>query len=639
MDAPEQTKEEAPEGRNQLWPGLAPFREDTCYIFFGRNEEIEALYRRVARGPLTVLYGKSGIGKTSLLRAGLFPYLRKQDYLPVYIHLDHGEKAPSLLAQTLFALREACGVHAIDVPDWDEIKPCNLWEYFHHDRVDFWNRRNRLVKPILIFDQFEEMFASGMLAAKDNASRLFLEELAAATENRPPAATLTSFEADPDRELAFDYQKQNCKAVFSVREDFWPEIDGLSGLFRAIPQNRYRLLPMKGTQALDAVLKSAEDLVDDTVARQIVSFVGTRKTQQGSSPIRRETLAQLEVEPALLSMVFRELNLKRIRAKQARITEDLVSQSKTKILSDFYEQSFTGIDARVRIYVEDRLLTGDGYRQRAAKKDAVKGHGITESQIETLVDRRLLRFEESAGVVWVELTHDLLTDVASDSRKRRRQQKARTVLIRQYVGVGVLFVAIVCVLGGITHNALRMAAGEREAALSQAVLAQKSVTLRKQTENLVGIMVFDLRDKLTAAGRLPLMESANAAVEAHLDKLADDDLTEDLRRLKSVVYDNKGKILLLRGEVGKALKAYRTALAIVEKLASGDPANTVFQTDRIALYARLGRIYSEGESRDEKQQGHYLQKGLRLLMELKADGRLSSEKEAWIPWFEARLNR
>ena len=44
--------------------------------FHGRDEEAAELARRVQRKNLTVLFGQSGLGKTSLLRAGLVPRLR-----------------------------------------------------------------------------------------------------------------------------------------------------------------------------------------------------------------------------------------------------------------------------------------------------------------------------------------------------------------------------------------------------------------------------------------------------------------------------------------------------------------------------------------------------------------------------------
>ena len=69
--------------------GRASTRSTSAREYFnGRGGETEDLLRRVVDAPVTVLFGKSGLGKTSLLRAGLFPRLREKHFLPVHVRLD-----------------------------------------------------------------------------------------------------------------------------------------------------------------------------------------------------------------------------------------------------------------------------------------------------------------------------------------------------------------------------------------------------------------------------------------------------------------------------------------------------------------------------------------------------------------------
>ena len=72
------------------WLGLASFSEETRRYFYGREDEVGELARRVQRKLLTVLFGQSGLGKTSILRAGIVPRLREQGYCPVYVRIDYG---------------------------------------------------------------------------------------------------------------------------------------------------------------------------------------------------------------------------------------------------------------------------------------------------------------------------------------------------------------------------------------------------------------------------------------------------------------------------------------------------------------------------------------------------------------------
>ena len=81
------------------WPGLESFEEDARTFFFGRDHEAESLLDHVLDAPVTVLYGRSGLGKTSLLRAGLFPLLRERNFLPIYVRFELEPGAAPLTRQ------------------------------------------------------------------------------------------------------------------------------------------------------------------------------------------------------------------------------------------------------------------------------------------------------------------------------------------------------------------------------------------------------------------------------------------------------------------------------------------------------------------------------------------------------------
>src|SRR5580698_6426330 len=100
--------------RENPWPGLMPFDEAAHEFFHGRDDAVAELARRVRRDLLTVLFGKSGLGKTSLLNAGLFPHLRAGDFLPVYLRLDFANPDRPPLQQIAAALADNLAGHQVD---------------------------------------------------------------------------------------------------------------------------------------------------------------------------------------------------------------------------------------------------------------------------------------------------------------------------------------------------------------------------------------------------------------------------------------------------------------------------------------------------------------------------------------------
>ena len=82
--------------------------------FHGREEEAAELARRVQRKHLTVLFGQSGLGKTSLLRAGLVPRLRGEGYCPVYVRMDYARLAAAVGADQAGHFPRHRGGRALD---------------------------------------------------------------------------------------------------------------------------------------------------------------------------------------------------------------------------------------------------------------------------------------------------------------------------------------------------------------------------------------------------------------------------------------------------------------------------------------------------------------------------------------------
>ena len=197
----------------------------------------------------------------------------------------------------------------------------------------------------------------------------------------------------------------------------------------AITHNRMRLTRMSGQQAFEAVIAPGGELVSRAVARQVVRYVAGVNPQEAA--IRNgqdgaDVLTGLEVEPALLSLVCRELNNRRLSLGLAQITADLLAGSSEHILRDYYERCVGDQPPAVRAFVEDELLTDSGFRENMALERARKlltQRGATASALDDLVQLRLLHVEERLEVQRIELTHDVLTEVIKKSRDERHQQE------------------------------------------------------------------------------------------------------------------------------------------------------------------------------------------------------------------------
>jgi hypothetical protein len=413
------------------WPGLISFTEADHSFFFGREREVAELARMIRQETATVFFGKSGLGKSSILRAGVSPLLRDSEFVPIYIRLNHAEEAPPLEEQVKIRLEEVCAQEKIEAPAPSSSE--TLWEYFHKKECDWWDSNNRLVKPILIFDQFEELLTVGQSnPVRSERTAKFLTELEDLIENRPPAALLKRFDADRALARQYDLERLDYRAVLTLREDFLPDLEGLRERLRAIMFNRFRLMPLKGEQAMEVILKPGGHLVDEEVALRIIDFVSSTERSRLQTEVTRAHVAQRQIEPALLSVILQELNNRRIQNGREKISAELVGEAQaTEIFHDFYLRGLAGMESAVREFIEDCLLTSSGARNRIAEEDALTKRGITPDIIAKLIDRRIIQREMTGGGKWLELTHDTLADVVRADRAENQQRRQMEEAERQ----------------------------------------------------------------------------------------------------------------------------------------------------------------------------------------------------------------
>jgi hypothetical protein len=561
------------------WLGLSSYTEETRAYFHGRDEEAAELARRVQRKNLTVLFGQSGLGKTSLLKAGLVPRLRNEGYCPVYVRVDYSPESPPPAEQIKQAIFRATSEAGHWTRPGTAVEGESLWEFLHHRGDLLRDASGATLLPLLIFDQFEEIFT---LAQADDAGRLrakqFVEDLADLVENRPPMSLEARLDQDEAAAEDFDFARADYRILIALREDYLAHLESLKGVMPSITQNRMRLARMTGEEALSAVMQPGGRLVTQEVAESIVRFVA------GGAELRNA-----EVEPSLLSLVCRELNNVRVARGQKEISADLLAGSREEILGEFYERALADQPAGVRRVIEDELLTESGYRESLAEervKKALDAAGAAPDALAKLVDRRLLRIEERLDVRRVELTHDVLCSVVASSRDLRHEREARDDAERQLAAqrereaatkralVRARTIAAVCaVLMVVAILSAVFGWVSMQRAKKADLQAQQA---RGDAEKLVGFLIEDFYEELEPTGRLETLGKLSNQAVKYFDGLPPELVTPQTQVYRGMALIREGRALLAGDKIEEGSRRIREARQLFETMhAGGDKSEPV----------------------------------------------------------------
>jgi conflict system STAND superfamily ATPase len=164
--------------------GLRPFREEDARFFCGREVFTDTLVRAVGRRSVVGVVGASGSGKSSVVRAGLLPRLRRRaESGPVYevVTMVPGDRPLHRLAAALVPLLD---------PELDEIQQLGrageLAAFLQSGTVQVRDVVARALdkqpgtdRLLLVVDQWEELYT---LCRDESVQRRFLAEILLATE-------------------------------------------------------------------------------------------------------------------------------------------------------------------------------------------------------------------------------------------------------------------------------------------------------------------------------------------------------------------------------------------------------------------------------------------------------------------------
>ncbi len=291
----------APAARKALptspYVGLVPFREEDSDFFFGREAEKEIVTGNLRATRLTIVYGSSGVGKTSLLRAGVVHDLRE---LVLAHAASRPERAPFAVCtfrawrdQPLAGLVEAIRASVAEALGDGAVWPAPAGESFV-ESLRSWTRRVRTL--LVVLDQFEDYF---LYHPGEDGEGTFAVEFPRALN-------------EPNLRVNF---------LLSIREDSWAKLDRFEGRIPHLFANYVRVEPLSRDAARRAIegpiaawnagLPMGEEpyRVEPALAETVLAAAAAGRltlAAAGDAP-RVEPVSPDAVEPPFLQLVMERL--------------------------------------------------------------------------------------------------------------------------------------------------------------------------------------------------------------------------------------------------------------------------------------------------------------------------------------------
>lgn len=556
------------------WPGLAAYDEASSAFFFGRQNEADELFRLIRLAPLTVVYGKSGLGKTSLLQAGLYPKLREQHYLPIHVRLEFSDivKDPPL-QQVMRRLREELDKEKAEYPEPRKVS--SLWEYLHRKDLKIWTHDNFPLTPVLVFDQFEELFTHRSSDVELITNVMY--SLADLIENRFPPEVIN--EESGTVRSTLDLLSQRYRIVLSFREDFLPEVQAWEQKVPSLLKNYLRLNPMSRECAIEAVTLAGKEVLNTDVAPSIVDLVGKRDHDVAS-------MAEMVIEPVLLSLCCSRLNAR--RGDGTKIDQALVEQTGKDILEGFYREALDDDEVKgppdVALFIEDYLIQGDHFRGAFPNEEALDKNLLTKKQLAALTDRhRLLRLVHHPDTTRVELIHDRLVPVvrkARDERKIKKHQEEQERLTREAQAKAAnlkkigLLIALLFLMTVVGAGWAVMSGRRAEQARNSAETAQQ------RAEDLLGFLLGEqFLGEIRDVGRSSMLEQVKRKVQTYAN-----DRDPRTALIRGLALRNAGDLQRTHGELEHSVRSFENAQEAIKS--SPDTPDRARETAR--THERLG---------------------------------------------------
>jgi len=397
------------------YPGAQPFRDDefSRRTFFGREPASIALTDQILANRLVIVYAKSGLGKTSLLNAGVAPRLREANSLPIFVRVNDIKLGP--LHSVFEGVKAEAERQQVEYVPGDTT---SLWSFFK--TVEFW-RNDILLTPVLILDQFEELFT----LQSQEAREAFLSELGYLVRGIAPPS-------QPKTDSTAGEGPPAIHVVLSLREDFLGLLEEASDHIPEILDHRYRLAPLTYEMASKAITGPAA--IESTAAstrafRLELGVVDLILAYLTKSTASARGASGRTVEPFHLQLICQRIES--IAAfKQQQSSDQVIITFKdlggeaalAETLENFYADAIRSLPVRymrgaVRVLCEQYLISPEGRRLSVEERELLRQLKLPRETLSHLVERRLLRTDRRSDSTYYELSHDALVQPVLASRR------------------------------------------------------------------------------------------------------------------------------------------------------------------------------------------------------------------------------
>lgn len=372
-------------GRRNPYKQVRPYEEYDKEKFKGRDKEKNDIVNKIEQEPLTLVYGKSGIGKTSLLNAGIIPQLRKKGFFPVRPSLDYTRPVMEQINEVI-SKEVKNSNHPVELKSREGDKPVEpltedetLLDYFRKvSPID--SSRSMTLRPILVLDQFEKIFP---LEKNNKNKEKMIEELKVLIEHQSP----DSFGKQPELPV-----------VLSMREEYLPQLEEPGAWIPHVDRSKCQLTHLKEEQANEII---GIGFPEEDIRNILDPFY----PKGACKPI----------EPMFVNLLCYHYFE---NPPQKKITK----RDHEKVLEDFYDTVMLDFSDEVKKFIESKLLTEEG-KPTQFYLDPL--HPLRE-RIDKLVDRKVLRMSPDGEKI--EIIDELLTPIIRKKQKQRKQKRKNLVI-------------------------------------------------------------------------------------------------------------------------------------------------------------------------------------------------------------------